>query len=1125
MGEGAVQLFHHFISHGRGAAGETIRIDMPSGALGPLQRHGRGTISASIRLERAHRPDEGHSQGRSLDPLLTVQRWLEEVKMLHGNFEQTRLNKLVGHVVLSLLPAAVEAIKQAKLAEERDAARLQEEQEKAEIQAKAEEEAEKVKAEEEEKARQQAQAAASEPEPEAATSFPDADAEMIDVSTAAEPDTSEDDSADADVAESEAQGATEEGGSSSNIQRVIVVIHGNPVDITDTGIDPTFLEALPDDMREEVLNQHVRDQRAARIERPADSQISPEFLDALPPELRAEILQQESIERARQRVETASQPGGVADLDPATFIASLDPQLRQVVLMDSDDMLIQSLPSQMLAEAGISRNHLQNIRAAQPDSTTRPQATQSAPQPAQKPPASRDAIQLLEKPAIAVLIRLLFYPHTLKKNLLYKVLVNLCENSKTRTDLFNLLLNILQDGSGDLAAIDRSFAQMSFRSSKQATQQTPKAVGKQRVPSDYFGVLASPHGQNEIVPELIVQRCLEALTYIVSFNELSSLFFLTDHELPAGLRRHASKKGKGKEKQAPQTHYPVVLLLSLLDRPSVLKTPSIVESVVTLLATVTRPLAGLKDLREEKSESEDAPTSAVAADPAATIVEPPTTLPQPTQPVATEGKLFLTTGCDHALTAWLGAELTSVGEAPSHSEPSKPDVARVAEEKTLLAHPPVIPHTVMRSIVNILTAGECSGRTFSQSLSLIQHLSYVPDAREVIANELRSRAQDFGQSLLVALDELVVALQESEGDVLASAVASKFSPASSDQAKLLRVLKTIDYMYSTKSTSTPGSSVNEADIEKVQGIYESFRFTPLWKRLGDCLAIIEEKPETEHIATVLLPLIESLMVVCKYVGSKASSGAAARLLRASTSPRSPTTSRESMEELFVSFTDAHRKVLNLMVRNNPSLMSGSFSLLVHNPRVLDFDNKRNYFNQQLHRRPHSREHHGTLQLNVRRPRVFEDSFQYLQRKTGEQIKYGKLSVRFYDEEGVDAGGVTREWFQILARQMFDPNYALFQPCAADRLTYQPNKNSWVNPEHLSFFKFVGRIIGKAIYDGRLLDAYFARSLYRQLLAKPVDYKDVEWVDPEYYNSLCWILDNDPSALDLTFSVEADEVWI
>jgi len=443
------------------------------------------------------------------------------------------------------------------------------------------------------------------------------------------------------------------------------------------------------------------------------------------------------------------------------------------------------------------------------------------------------------------------------------------------------------------------------------------------------------------------------------------------------------------------------------------------------------------------------------------------------------------------------------------------------EANTPLNQAPHVPHTALRLIVNILTIGECSSRTFQQSLALIQNLSYIPDARDVIALELKTKAQDCGQILFADLDELAIALQDGQSQTIASSVAAKFSAASSTQAKLLRVLKTIDYMYTPKPTTAVPAVIpaSKEDVEKVQAIYESFRFTPLWRRLGDCLSSIGENPETGHIATVLLPLIESLMVVCKFVGSKSPIH---RALRAAASPQSPTTPKEAMEDLFISFTDSHRKILNLMVRNNPSLMSGSFSLLVNNSRVLDFDNKRNYFNQQLHRRPH-REHYGTLQLNVRRARVFEDSFLYLQRKTGEQIKYGKLSVRFYDEEGVDAGGLTREWFQILARQMFNPNYALFQPCAADKLTYQPNKASWVNPEHLSFFKFVGRVIGKAIYDGRLLDAYFARSLYRQILGKPVDYRDVEWVDPEYYNSLCWILENDPTPLELFFSIEADEV--
>ncbi|KAG5651874.1 hypothetical protein H0H81_007094 [Sphagnurus paluster] len=1111
IGGGAVQLFHHIMSRGRGATGtETIRMDVPAGAVVNLDRgylqHRRaqpGAFSAAIRVEAPQGSQD--RVGRELDPLLTSQRWAQEVKILNGEFVTERLNKFANHVILALLPAAIEAAKRAKALEEKE--RI--EREKAIAKEEAEEKArEEAAAKEAEKAKAKAEAEALEAAaqaPAAPEIFPEPEppASGLTVSTQDEPmedarPTQEGDAEmiDATAADNQSPDSSEAGPSTqpassaapAPVERITVMIHGSLVDITETGIDPTFLEALPDDMREEVLNQHVRDQRAARVERPADSQISSEFLDALPPEIRAEIIQQEAIQRARA---PPAAPGVPAEIDNASFLASLDPTLRQTVLMEQDEGFIQSLPSHILAEVGVFREaHPAPHRLGRTTIRSNPPVAAHS---SRKSIPQHDAILLLDKVGVAVLVRLLFFPHVLKKNLLYKVLVHLCENAQTRTELFNLLLSILQDGTGDLAAVDKSFAQMSFRNTKPSVSKTP---GKQKAGPEYITGLGLSNSQNEVVPDLIVQRCLEALTYIVSANELSSLFFLTEHELPAGLRRSVSKKGKGKEKQLPQTYYPIVLLLGLLDRQTLLKTPAIMESIVALLATVTRPLSSLKDKKPPESKPSTSDT-----DPVDVPVVAPSQIAEGEEPTR-----------------------DAPVESTSDSPPAKDLTIEAVEEKILLANPPQIPHSVLRFIVNILTVGECSGRTFQQSLALIQHLSYIPDARDVIAQELKAKAQEAGQSLSSDLNDLASALERSQGDLLVSSVAAKFSPASSIQAKLLRVLKTIDYMYTPRS-SVPTESIPSDDVEKVQSIYESFQFAGLWQRLGNCLSIIEEKPETGHIATVLLPLIEALMVVCKYVGSKGSATSIARALRASSSPRSPTTSRESMEDLFVTFTDNHRKVLNLMVRNNPSLMSGSFSLLVHNPRVLDFDNKRNYFNQQLHRRPHAREHHSTLQLNVRRARVFEDSFQYLQRKSGEQIKYGKLSVRFYDEEGVDAGGVTREWFQILARQMFDPNNALFQPCAADKLTYQPNKNSWVNPEHLSFFKFVGRVIGKAIYDGRLLDAYFARSLYRQLLDKPVDYKDVEWVDPEYYNSLCWILENDPTPLDLTFSVEADEFGV
>ena len=630
LGEGATQLLQQMLVHGRSLGHEALHINVPAGILGTFQRNGRGgAISASIRLERAPRPTDTRSEGRTLEPLLTVQRWAEEAKMLHGKFEQTRLAKLHNHVVLALLPTAVEAYKKAKEAEEREQERLREEQARAaEDAAKKEQEAveaaEKAKREEEARAAEAAAQAAAEAEANAVTAQEvappvDTDVEMADESTtdvAAPAPENGPDTAESSALQQEAAAPAQE--------RVTVLIHGEPVDITDTGIDPTFLEALPDEMREEVLNQHVRDQRAAQLERPADSQISAEFLDALPPDIRAEIIQQEAAERAqRTRAEQAAQQGGPVEIDPADFIASLDPQLRQVVLMDSDDVFIQSLPSHMIAEANIHREHGRPARPRHvaPGQPAVPGAPHQVSQAA-KPPQPRDAIQLLDKSALAALVRLLFYPHILKKNLLYKVLVNLCENAKSRTDLFNLLLSILQDGSGDLASIDKSFAQMSVRHSKPTAPQTPKAIGKQRVSTDYFGSISLP--QNDVVPELIVQRCLESLTYIVSSNELSSLFFLTEHELPIGLRRSSSKKGKGKEKQAPQTHYPIVLLLSLLDRPSILRTPSIVESVVGLLATVTRPLASLKDNKktENAESSTEGASSAASGQPAVSETQP-----------------------------------------------------------------------------------------------------------------------------------------------------------------------------------------------------------------------------------------------------------------------------------------------------------------------------------------------------------------------------------------------------------------------------------------------------------------------------------------------------------------------
>ena len=52
-------------------------------------------------------------------------------------------------------------------------------------------------------------------------------------------------------------------------------------------------------------------------------------------------------------------------------------------------------------------------------------------------------------------------------------------------------------------------------------------------------------------------------------------------------------------------------------------------------------------------------------------------------------------------------------------------------------------------------------------------------------------------------------------------------------------------------------------------------------------------------------------------------------------------------------------------------------------------------------------------------------------------------------------------------------------------------------------------------------AFFIRPFYKMMLGKPITLADMESVDSEYYNSLCWISDNDPTDLDLKFEVDED----
>jgi len=149
---------------------------------------------------------------------------------------------------------------------------------------------------------------------------------------------------------------------------------------------------------------------------------------------------------------------------------------------------------------------------------------------------------------------------------------------------------------------------------------------------------------------------------------------------------------------------------------------------------------------------------------------------------------------------------------------------------------------------------------------------------------------------------------------------------------------------------------------------------------------------------------------------------------------------------------------------------------------------------------------GNCQIKVRRNHIFEDSYAEIMRQTPNDLKK-RLMIKFDGEDGLDYGGLSREFFFLLSHEMFNPFYCLFEYSAHDNYTLQINPASGVNPEHLNYFKFIGRCLGLGIFHRRFLDAYFIVSFYKMILKKKVTLADLESVDAELHRGMTWMLEN------------------
>lgn len=127
------------------------------------------------------------------------------------------------------------------------------------------------------------------------------------------------------------------------------------------------------------------------------------------------------------------------------------------------------------------------------------------------------------------------------------------------------------------------------------------------------------------------------------------------------------------------------------------------------------------------------------------------------------------------------------------------------------------------------------------------------------------------------------------------------------------------------------------------------------------------------------------------------------------------------------------------------------------------------------------------------------------------------------EDGVDGGGLFKEFITLLTTMIFNPNFSFFSETDHDRAAY-PNVLSTVNdPDFRKLFEFFGTIVGKALYAGVLLKVRFAKFFLLRMISKSNQFDDLKSLDPQLYENLLQVkyYDGDVEDLGLTMTTAVE----
>ncbi|XP_046391938.1 probable E3 ubiquitin-protein ligase HERC4 isoform X1 [Ischnura elegans] len=154
-----------------------------------------------------------------------------------------------------------------------------------------------------------------------------------------------------------------------------------------------------------------------------------------------------------------------------------------------------------------------------------------------------------------------------------------------------------------------------------------------------------------------------------------------------------------------------------------------------------------------------------------------------------------------------------------------------------------------------------------------------------------------------------------------------------------------------------------------------------------------------------------------------------------------------------------------------------------------------------------------LILEVSRENLVGDTLAQLQSLDTRDLKK-PLKVKFLGEEAEDAGGVRKEFFLLVMREVLDPKYGMFQEHEETRAIWF-SENSF---EDEGMYFLIGLLCGLAIYNFTIIELPFPPALYKKLLGEPVSLNDLEHLSPTMARSLRSLLSYEGPDMEEVFGL-------